>query len=48
MNAALHRLEIGPFIAVGHSLGGYVATLLGAGEPQPVSRQVFVDAGIGL
>src|SRR5579859_4634704 len=48
MAAVLRALELGSAIAVGHSLGGYVATLLAAREPGLISRLVVVDAGIGL
>jgi pimeloyl-ACP methyl ester carboxylesterase len=48
MAAALRALGTGPVIAVGHSLGGYIATLLAANEPALVSRLVVVDAAIGL
>ena len=48
MASAIRALKIGPVIAVGHSLGGYVATLLAANEPELIRRLVVVDAGIGL
>ena len=45
---AVRELAIGSFIAVGHSLGGYVSVLLAAQLPQLVQRLVVVDAGLGL
>ncbi|HEX8967156.1 MAG TPA: alpha/beta hydrolase [Chloroflexota bacterium] len=46
--AAARALGVGPAIVVGHSLGGYVATLLAAREPALVHGLVVVDAGIDL
>jgi pimeloyl-ACP methyl ester carboxylesterase len=48
MAGLLRQVAVGPVVAVGHSLGGYVATLLAARDPQLVSHLVVVDSGIGL
>lgn len=47
MLEVMHALGTGTVIAVGHSMGGYVATLLAA-ESEHVSRLVVVDAGLEL
>ena len=44
----MRQLGIGPLILVGHSLGGYVATLVAARERELVRRLVVVDAGLRL
>jgi pimeloyl-ACP methyl ester carboxylesterase len=45
---AARALGTGPVVALGHSLGGYIATLLAANYSDLVGGLVVVDAGIGL
>jgi len=46
--AAMHAMELGPSIIVGHSMGAYVATALAAQEPGLVSGLVLIDGGYAL
>jgi pimeloyl-ACP methyl ester carboxylesterase len=46
--ALLDRLELREVIAVGHSMGAYVAALLAARAPQRVRALVLLDGGLPL
>src|SRR5688572_19267509 len=46
--AVLDHLGIERGVVVGHSMGGYVAVVLGHLHPERVERLLFVDGGIAL
>jgi pimeloyl-ACP methyl ester carboxylesterase len=46
--AALDALELREVVAVGHSMGAYVAALLAASAPERVRALVLVDGGLPL
>jgi pimeloyl-ACP methyl ester carboxylesterase len=48
MAAVLRTVATGPAIALGHSLGGYVAVLLAASEPKLINQLMVVDTATGL
>ena len=43
--AAMHSLELGPSLIVGHSMGAFVATALAEQNPELVSGIIMIDGG---
>lgn len=43
--AAMHAMDLGPSVIVGHSMGAFVAAALAAEEPQLVAGLVLIDGG---
>ena len=46
--AVMDHLGIDSAVVVGHSMGGFVATVLAVNHPQRVKRLVLVDGGVAL
>jgi pimeloyl-ACP methyl ester carboxylesterase len=46
--AVMDHLAIDSAVVVGHSMGGFVATVLAVNHPQRVKRLVLVDGGVAL
>jgi len=44
--AAMHAMDLGPSIVIGHSMGSFIATALAAQEPNLVSGLVLIDGGL--